>query len=123
METVLRELVQREGFETVFNALREIVTKEYERANRDYQFFLSVTKAEAAQKDSAPASMAAAPPAPATVTVQKDGEAVAENTIEAPEAVPEAVATDPPAPATPTKTVAIHSNPPSAPKKIIRKRS
>lgn len=109
METVLRELVQREGFETVFNALREIVTKEYERANRDYQFFLNVTKA-------VPAAAT-----PATVTVQKESEATAENTIETP--VPEAVQNDSEAFATPTKTVAIKSNVPSAPKKIIRKRS
>lgn len=43
MEPVLRELVQREGFEAVFTTLKEIVMQEYERANRDYQFFLKVT--------------------------------------------------------------------------------
>ena len=43
MEQVLREMVQREGFEVVFTKLKEIVTQEYERANRDYQFFLKIT--------------------------------------------------------------------------------
>lgn len=100
MEPVLRELVQREGFEAVFTTLKEIVMREYERTNRDYQFFLKVTGEDkkAVQKD----------------TVQKDT-VEASNTIEGP-AEEDSVQKD-------SKTVEIVGSTPTISKKIFRKKS
>lgn len=104
METVLREMVQREGFEAVFNQLKEIVTQEYERANRDYQFFLKITGEDkkGVQKDSKEASNTIEAPGKA---VQENSEAVQENS----EAVPKD-----------SKTVEIA---PTVTRKILRKKT
>lgn len=97
MEPVLRELVQREGFEAVFTALKEIVMSEYERANRDYQFFLKVTGED-------------------KKAVHADSEETS-NAIEAPvQADSVAVPAD-------SKTVEIVGSTPTVTKKIFRKKS
>lgn len=117
MEPVLRELVQREGFEAVFTTLKGIVMAEYERANRDYQFFLKVTgedKKRAVQKDSA--------------AVQKDS-VEATNTVETPveeggvQTESAAVQKDSEAVPKDSKTVEIVGNTPTGTKKIFRKKS
>ncbi len=42
MEEQLRELVRANGFEAVFTTLKVLVTGEYERAKRDYDFLQSL---------------------------------------------------------------------------------
>ncbi len=42
MEEQLRDLVRTNGFEAVFTTLKVLVTGEYERAKRDYDFLQSL---------------------------------------------------------------------------------
>lgn len=44
MEEQLRELVLKNGFEAVFTTLKVLVTGEYERAKRDYDFLQTLVK-------------------------------------------------------------------------------
>ena len=42
MEQQLEQLVREQGFETVFQSLKTIVTREHERAKRDFDFLQSL---------------------------------------------------------------------------------
>jgi len=46
MEEQLRELVRTNGFEPVFTTLKTLVTQEYERAKRDWDFLQTLIKPE-----------------------------------------------------------------------------
>lgn len=52
MEQQLEQLVREQGFETVFQSLKTIVTREHERAKRDFNFLqtLIVKPAEVPKK-------------------------------------------------------------------------
>jgi hypothetical protein len=46
MEEQLRDLVRTNGFEPVFTTLKTLVTSEYERAKRDWDFLQTLLKPE-----------------------------------------------------------------------------
>jgi hypothetical protein len=47
MEQQLEQLVREQGFEAVFQSLKTIVTREHERAKRDFDFLQRLVKPEA----------------------------------------------------------------------------
>jgi hypothetical protein len=51
MEEQLRDLVRTNGFESVFTTLKVLVTSEYERAKRDYDFLQTLVKPSATQQE------------------------------------------------------------------------
>ena len=51
MEEQLRDLVRTNGFEAVFTTLKVLVTGEYERAKRDYDFLQTLMKSSVAQQE------------------------------------------------------------------------
>jgi hypothetical protein len=56
MEQQLEQLVREQGFESVFTTLKTIVTREHERAKRDFDFLqtLIVKPEEAKPEEAAP---------------------------------------------------------------------
>jgi hypothetical protein len=55
MEQQLEQLVREQGFEQVFTTLKTIVTREYERAKRDFDFLQTLmVKSEEAKPEEAP---------------------------------------------------------------------
>jgi hypothetical protein len=51
MEEQLRDLVIKNGFEAVFTTLKVLVTGEYERAKRDYDFLQTLVKPSVVQPE------------------------------------------------------------------------
>jgi hypothetical protein len=49
MEEQLRDLVRTNGFEPVFTTLKTLVTNEYERAKRDWDFLQTLIKQDVVQ--------------------------------------------------------------------------
>lgn len=54
MEEQLRDLVRANGFEAVFTTLKVLVTGEFERAKRDYDFLQSLIAKPEPSPESAP---------------------------------------------------------------------
>ena len=69
MEHQLEQLVREQGFEAVFQSLKTIVTREHDRAKRDFDFLQMLVKPEAKSEAKSEAKPADEPDAQ-TKTIQ-----------------------------------------------------